>query len=241
MNIQNSENDKKRKIFLFLSIAILIAVFATATVFLWKPFIDTFQNPERFRMWIDSHGIWGRLAFIGMAALQVIFAVIPGEPLELGAGYAFSALEGTVLCLLGDAIGTSIIFLLTKRLGIKLVEMLVSREKIQSLHFLQNSKKLNLLIFILFFIPGTPKDMITYVIGLTPIKLSMFLTLTSIARIPSIHTSTMTGNALGVQNYKAAAIVYAVTGIISLAGVLAYRKLSGVLKRAKRKNPQDEL
>jgi uncharacterized membrane protein YdjX (TVP38/TMEM64 family) len=241
MNTQNSVNNKKRKIFLFLSAAILIAVFATATILLWKPFTDTFQNPERFRMWIDSHGIWGRLAFIGMAPLQVIFAVIPGEPLEVGAGYAFSALEGTVLCLLGDAVGTSIIFLLTKRLGIKLVEMFVSRKKIESLHFLHSSKNLNMLIFVLFFIPGTPKDMITYVIGLTPIKLSMFLILTSIARIPSILTSTMTGSALGVQNYKAAAIVYAVTGIISLAGVLTYRKLSGVLKRAKPKNPQDEL
>ena len=228
-------SDKQKKIFSFLSITILIAFFAVATILLWKPFTDTFQNPERFRMWIDSHGIWGRLAFIGMAALQVIFAIIPGEPLELGAGYAFSTMEGTVLCLLGDAVGTSVIFLLTKRLRIKLVEMFVSWEKMESLHFLQNNEKLNMLVFILFLIPGTPKDIITYVIGLTPMKLRMFLILTSIARIPSILTSTMAGNALGVQNYRAAVIVYAVTGMISLAGVFAYRKLSGVLKKAKGK------
>ena len=227
--------NKQKKIYSFLSIAVLITVFTAATVLLWKPLTGTFQNPERFRTWIDSHGIRGRLAFIGMAALQVIFAIIPGEPLELGAGYAFSTAEGTVLCLLGNAVGTSIVFFLTKRWGIRLVEMFVSREKMESTRFLQNNEKLNVLVFIIFLIPGTPKDIITYLIGLTPMKLGMFLILTSIARIPSVLTSVMTGNALGVRDYRSAVIVYAVTGLISLAGLLAYRKLSGAFKKAKSK------
>ncbi len=202
---------------------------------LWKPLIDTVQKPEQFRVWINYNGTWGRLAFIGMVALQVIFAVIPGEPVELGAGYAFGTFEGTALYLTGDAVGTSVIFLFTKLLGIRLVEALVGRKKLRSIRFLKNNRNLNLLIFILFFIPGTPKDVITYVIGLTPIKLTTFLILTSIARIPSILTSTITGNALGVQDYKTAIIVYAVTGAVSLAGLLLYRRISACIQKRKSK------
>lgn len=228
---QSPENDpaylKRRRIFSLISIIVLIAVFATVTAVLWEPLISTFQQPEQFRSWVDAHGFLGRLAFVGIDVLQVIFAVLPGEPVELGAGYAFSTFEGTALCLIGDAVGSAIIFLFTKLLGIKLVETFVSREKIRSLHFLKNSKNLNLLIFILFFLPGTPKDIFTYVIGLTPMKLNTFLILTSIARIPSVLTSTMTGNALGVQNYKSAVLVYAVTGAVSIVGILIYRKMSG--------------
>jgi uncharacterized membrane protein YdjX (TVP38/TMEM64 family) len=218
-----------------------VAAFTITTVLLWKPLTSTFQNPERFRAWINSNGILGRLTSIGIDALQVIFAILPGEPVELGAGYAFNAIEGMVLCLIGDAIGTTVIFLFTKLLGIKLVEAFISREKIQSLRFIKNSKNLNLLIFIIFFIPGTPKDIITYVIGLTPMKLRTFLILTSIARIPSVLTSTITGNALGVQDYKVAIIVYAVTGVISLAGIFIYRRISKQSQKGEvKENIQDE-
>jgi uncharacterized membrane protein YdjX (TVP38/TMEM64 family) len=107
-----------------------------------------------------------------------------------------------------------------------MVEAFISKEKIKSLRFIKNSKNLNLLIFILFLIPGSPKDIITYAIGLTPVKLKTLLILTGIARIPSILTSTIAGDALGMQNYTAAVIVYAVAGVISLAGILIYRRIS---------------
>lgn len=59
------------------------------------------SEPEKFRAWVDGHGIYGRLAFIGMMVLQVFIAIIPGEPLEIGAGYAFGMWEGTLLCMAG--------------------------------------------------------------------------------------------------------------------------------------------
>jgi uncharacterized membrane protein YdjX (TVP38/TMEM64 family) len=168
-----------------------------------------------------------------MAALQVVFAVIPGEPVELGAGYTFGTVEGTVLCLAGDAAGTAVVFLFTKLFGIQLVEALVGREKLKAMRFLKSSRNLNMLVFLLLFIPGTPKDVLTYIIGLTPMKLTTFLIIASFARIPSVLTSTITGNALGVQDYRTAILVYAVTGVISLAGILIYRRFPKYAKRKK--------
>ncbi len=161
-----------------------------------------------------------------MSCLQVVFAIIPGEPMEIGAGYAFGSIEGTLLCLAGAAVGSSIIYLFTKKFGIKLVEAFISKEKILSLSFIKNTKKLNLLIFILFFIPGTPKDIFTYFIGLTPMKLHIFLLISSIARIPSVITSTISGDALVSQNYGFAIAVFVITAVVSTAGIFIYHKIS---------------
>ena len=120
------------------------------------------SDPERFRDWVDSHGVGGQFILIGMQVLQVVVALIPGEVIEVGAGYAFGAVEGTSLCLSGVALGSTIIFLLTRLFGVRMVEAFISREKLYAFSFMKDEKKLNRLIFLVFFIPGTPKDLLTY-------------------------------------------------------------------------------
>lgn len=83
-----------------------------------------------------------------------------------------------------------------------------------------------MLCFLIFFIPGTPKDALTYFIPLTDMKLSTFLFITTIARIPSIITSTIGGHAIGVENYIFSILVFVITGIISLVGLYVYKKIS---------------
>lgn len=225
-----AEEDKRyrrrRKAVSLLSLLFLIVFFVVVTVFIGKPLLDMLGDPEQFRSWVDSHAVFGRLVFLGMVILQVVVAIIPGEPMEIGAGYAFGAVEGTLLCLIGMALGSALIFLFTKRFGVKMVEAFISREKLQSLKFLQNASRLDFIIFVVFLIPGTPKDVLTYFAGLTPIRLRTFLLLTSIARIPSIVTSTVGGNALGTENYSLAIAVFAVTAVLSLIGALIYRRHS---------------
>ena len=217
---------RRRRVVSILSLCVLLAFIAVVAIVVGKPLVEMLSRPEEFQKWVDSHHIWGRLAFVGMMCLQVVFAIIPGEPMEIGAGYAFGSIEGTLLCLAGAAVGSSIIYLFTKKFGIKLVEAFISKEKILSLSFIKNTKKLNLLIFILFFIPGTPKDIFTYFIGLTPMKLHIFLLISSIARIPSVITSTISGDALVSQNYGFAISVFVITAVVSTAGIFIYHKIS---------------
>ena len=222
---------RRRKIISVLSFAVLLTFFVVVAIFVGKPLLKMIENPDSFRQWVDASGILGRFAMVGMVALQVIVAVIPGEPIELGAGYAFGSIEGLLLCLAGAALGSTIVFLFTRRFGIKMVEAFISREKLYSLKFIKSSKRLDLLIFILFFIPGTPKDILTYFVGLTPIKLSTFLLITTVARIPSVITSTLTGNALGVERYTLAVIVFVITLIGSALGALWYMRITKQEKR----------
>lgn len=169
--------------------------------FIGRPMLRFVSEPERFRAWVDSGGIMSRVYFLGMQLLQVFFAIIPGEPMELGAGYAFGAVEGTLLCLAGTVAGSMAVFFFVRRFGIRAVEIFFSREKIESLRFLRDTRKRNTLMFLLILIPGTPKDLLGYFAPLTGMSPWTWLFITSVARIPSIITSTIGGSALAVQNY----------------------------------------
>ncbi len=223
-NIRKAEalSEKQKKI-IASAVFILFLIFCGVVGwFIGRPMIEFVSSPEAFRIWVKSHGIWGEIAFIGMTVFQVVIALVPGEPLEIGAGYAFGAIKGTILCVIGIALGSFIVFTLVKRFGIRLVEVFFSLEKIRSLKILQKSKKRDLLMFLVFFLPGTPKDLITYFAGLTDVKISNFVLLATFARLPSIITSTIGGSALGVEKYKTAIIVFASTVLISGIGWVVY-------------------
>lgn len=205
--------------------ALVLTLFLAVFWFAGRPILALAGDPDRFRSWVAERGWWGQLAFVGMMALQIFVAVIPGEPLELAAGYAFGAWLGLGLCMAGAALGSISVFLLVRSLGVRAVEAFFPREKILELSFLKDVRRRDVLIFTLFCIPGSPKDLLTYVSGLTNISLARWLLLTTPARIPSIITSTVGGDALGVGNVPFAAAVFAVTLLLSGGGVLLYRRI----------------
>ena len=118
------------------------------------------------------------------------------------------------------------VFLLVRRFGVRAVEVFFPLEKVQSLRFLQNEKKLTFWVFFLFFLPGTPKDVLCYIVGLTKLPLRSWIIISTIAPIPSIITSTIGGSALGMGRYTFAAAVFGATLAISAAGLLVYRRVS---------------
>lgn len=208
-----------------MGIGIFVLLSAAVAWLIGKPLLQFVSEPEKFRQWVDSHGLLGPLAFLGMMLLQVFVAVIPGEPLEIGAGYAFGAVEGTLLCILGAAIGSTLVFLFVRRFGVRAVEVFISREKIHSLRFLQNTRRVHLFLLVAFLLPGTPKDVLCYVAGLTTLKLGPFILISSICRLPSIVTSTIGGSALGSGQWGMAAIVFAATLVISAIGLWIYKRI----------------
>ena len=218
--------EKQKKIIAIGGVLIFIVLCAIIFVYAGKPMIRFLSEPEKFRAWVDGKGILGRLAFMGMVILQVFVAVIPGEPIEIAAGYAFGALEGTILCIISMTVGSMLVFWFVRKFGMKAVEVFFPREKIHSLKFLRNKKRMTLWIAIIFFIPGTPKDLLCYFVGLTDIKTMHWLLISAVARIPSIVTSTIGGNALGTQNYKTAIIAFAVALIVCGAGLMLYRSIT---------------
>lgn len=217
--------EKVRKI---LSACSLIAFLLFCVLIGWfvgRPIVRFVSEPERFRAWVEESGFMSRIYFVLMVVFQVVIALVPGEPLEIGAGYAFGAIEGTLLCLVGIGLGSLIVFCLVRKFGIKLVEVFFPIEKIKSLRFLQNKKRVAEIMFLMFFLPGTPKDLLTYFVGITDIKISRFVLIATLARIPSVITSTIGGGFLGAGKYFFAVIVFAITFIISGIGWIIYNRM----------------
>lgn len=218
--------EKHRKILYLAAIFIFLAFMAATTWYVGKPMVSMAEDPEAFRAWVDASGLWGRLLFVGMVVLQVVVAFIPGEPIELAAGYAFGFWEGSLLTLAGFLIGSWIVFALVRRFGVKLVEVFFSKNKLDEIKFLQNPKKTKVISFLLMLIPGTPKDMLSYFAGLTRLTTKEWLLIVAVGRIPSLVTSTITGAAAGEKNYLLSAISLSATVLITLAGIWYYRRLT---------------
>lgn len=203
--------------------AFLLIAFAAIGIVVGVPLVRSASEPEHFREWIESLGLWGDFAYMALVMLQVVVAVIPGEPVEILGGYAFGVWHGTMLYLIGAFAGSLIVFLFVRKFGKTAAEIFFSREKLDSLKFLHTSPKRTVIFSVIFTVPGTPKDLLVYFAGLTDMKLSIWIIISAFGRIPSAITSTIGGSALGDGKYSSALLALIVTVFLSLAGFLVYK------------------
>ena len=218
-----SPKQQKTLAIVFISFAVALGI--TISIVVGIPLIKFLREPERFRMWVDSHGVWGKVAFVGIEVMKVIVVFIPGEPIELAAGYAFGVWQGMFLCLVGITIGSMIVFVLVHRYGMSIVRIFYSQEKIDTLRFLKASKRRDFLLTIIYILPGTPKDFLNYYAGLTGIRPFVWFWICSVGRIPSIITSTITGDAFVQKQYVFAIVFTVIVLLIGVAGVFFYNKI----------------
>lgn len=208
----------------FLILGLVVAAFAALTILAWKPLTSFASDPESLRLWVIDRGIWGVLVFGFLNALQVVFAVIPGGPFEVAAGYIFGVLPGTLLCDATMTIASVLVYLLVRRFGMRFVELFVSREQIESVRFLQNSHRLRSILFLVFLIPGTPKDVVTYLVGLTTLPLPSWVFICFVGRFPAILLTALSGSALGSAKYGVVAAVILVFALCYFIGLRFYQR-----------------
>lgn len=222
-------------------LTVLIAVFFSLMIALSLislPYINLLSEPETqqtFKAWVTSFGIGGWLLVLCIQIIQIVIAFIPGEPVEILAGLLYGGFGGLFLCLLGCVIASSAIFMLSKRFGAPLVSKLFGKSKLDEFAFLKDAKKLETIVFILFLIPGTPKDMLTYVVGTSPMKLTQFLTISTFARIPSIISSTFIGSTIRQGEWATAILIFALTAILGVVGIKYQEKMMAFCKRIGRR------
>lgn len=208
-----------KKIVLLSSVFLL--VMAIITVIAW-PYMRKLAEPEtqaQFAELVGRLGIWGWLMVLGIQMVQIVIAFIPGEPVELIAGVLYGAWGGLFICLAGCVLASSVIFMLTKKFGVPLLSKFFKDKEMKEYSFLQNSKKLDTIVFILFLVPATPKDMLTYIVGASPMKLHRFLLISTFARIPSIISSTFMGATMRQGEWVTTLIIFVITALIGILGI----------------------
>lgn len=229
--MKTNETRMRRAIACCAAAAVTIAL-VVACVAYGPELFAFFADGSRLQAWVDDCGIFAPLAMAALIVFQIVVAVLPGEPLELGAGYAFGFWEGTALCLAAGLVGTLIVVALVRTLGMKAVELFFSREKIASMKWLQDSARFELLMFVCFLIPGTPKDIMTYIAGLTNCPAWRIALITTVGRVPAIVSSTAMAGFAAAGDWTATAAVVALTAAFAVAGLAAYAM---VVRREKKR------
>lgn len=223
--------DKKKKLKIFKVVLFIIAVIilTVITIYLFPVMrnISTKEGQIEFKNKVTDSGIYGLLLLFLIQVSQIFLFVLPGEPIEILAGMCYGWFFGTVFIMVSSAIIATLIFWLVRKIGKQFVYDFSDEEKIKKIEnnkLFQNPKKIELVLFILFLVPGTPKDLLTYLSGLLPIKMRRFIFISTIARIPSIVTSTIAGANIADGNWRKGVILYILIVVIVAIALFIFNK-----------------
>lgn len=214
---------------------VFIIVLIGLTV-LCVPLVNRLTSEEgraQLEAFFADNALWGVVVFLILQVLQVVVALIPGGIIQIIAGVAFGGVWGTVFSLVGVIIGTYIVFVIVRKLGAPIVEAFIDKKGIKQFSFLNDNKKLELAVFILFLIPGIPKDTLTYIAPLTKIKMPNFILLSTVARIPALVMSCVFGSSLGNGNIVTAIVMFSVIAVLGVFGILYRDRIISKVKTFK--------
>ena len=180
------------------------------------------------RLYVDKHFLkqtlreWGLLApviFIVLQALQVIIAPIPGEVTGILGGFLFGEWVGLIYSTIGLTLGSVAAFGVGRWLGAHYVRTLVSQETWDKMGFIVDAEGA-ILCFIIYLIPGLPKDMVCYLFGISPMPLWVFALVSTLGRIPGTWVLSAQGAHTAAGNYLQ--VILLTTIVVGVALPLYY-------------------
>ncbi len=217
------EYDKKFVIIKILILILAVAAFVglIASLLPTMTQLTTTEGQVAFKEKVDSLGFGGILLLFGIQLVQILLIVLPGEPLEILAGMCYGAVGGTIFIFVTVFLTTTLIVFLVRKYGKKCVYLFFKKEKVDKIensNLFKDPRKIEIILVILFLIPGTPKDLLVYLGGLLPIHPLKFILISTFARFPSVISSTLAGANIAFGNWHISLLIYliffAITGII---------------------------
>lgn len=222
---------ERRSPFAYIAFPLFIALLVALVVAFRGELWGLFKDREAIRGWIGGKGILGPLAYIALQVVQVVIFFIPGEIVQIAGGYAFGFWLGSLYTVIGIALGSLVNFYAGRILGRPFVESIFDREKIEKVELVTASGKGLAGFFLLFVIPGIPKDVLCYVAGFSRLSLAAFLGVSMAGRLPGILGSAFMGSAAYSGSWRAAMIVLAAAAaLFALGAVFKERIQEGIAR-----------
>ena len=229
---ENETKPKRAKLTLYI---ILIVILITALAYLgirFGPQITLLaREPERLSKILNSYGWKGVLVFICIQILQVVVAAIPGEVVQIAGGYIYGTWMGTLYSITGIFVGSVLVFSIARLIGYPVVRLFISAKQLEKYNFMINSKKSDAAMFVLFLIPGIPKDVLTYIAGITPVKPLKFFAIIMIGRLPALLASSYIGSSTEKGNYVIVIILSVAAIILFVAGILLKDRIINIVHK----------
>ncbi len=170
---------------------------------------------------LDSLGHLAFIGFILLQAAQVVAAPIPGEVTGLLGGFLYGPILGVMLSTIGLTIGSYIAFALARTFGRPFVDRFVDKAIMNRFDYLLHHKGA-FLVFLLFLIPGFPKDYLCYILGLGHLSTMEFIVIGGTGRLFGTILLTLGGDYIRHHQYGRFSILVGVALIVVLIA-MAYR------------------
>lgn len=237
MNKNNLKNKVKKNLIKYILLTLVVIVFVGIIIWLFPIMknITTTQGQIEFKEKIDDMGVIGVLVLFGLQFAQIFLVILPGEPLEVLAGMCYGAFWGSVFIFVSVFIITTIIVVVTKKFGEKFINNIWDEKKINKIKnskVFKNAKRIEILMIILFLIPGTPKDLLVYIGAILPINHVTFILISTFMRFPSVISSTLAGANIATGDFKSMVWVYVITIIITILAIFITSKYDKNTKEA---------
>jgi uncharacterized membrane protein YdjX (TVP38/TMEM64 family) len=196
----------------------------------FEDFEGIYSSPDKLSKFLQSLGPYSPAVFVLFQTLQVVAAPFPGELTGVAGGYVYGETVGLILSTLGLTLGSWIAFELASILGRPFVERFVRHEVLHKFDFLTTNTGATI-CFLLFLIPGFPKDYLCYLLGLSRMKLSTFLIVSVFGRIPGTYLLSLQGAKFRHQEYYQVAIFTVASAVILLVAYLYRNKVYHWIKQ----------
>ena len=227
-----------RRILALAAFPVLLAAVLVPAIVWRREILGVFTSVGNLRAWITAWGAWAPVAFIIIQAVQVVIFVIPGEVAQIAGGYLFGAWQGTLLSLAGIFIGSTVAFFLARILGKPFVAAVIPKEQRERVEKLLLSRGSKIVFFLLFLIPGIPKDVLCYVAGISPLAFPFFAGASMLGRLPGVVGSSIIGRAAASSRWLLLGIVSGAALVLFVAGMILRPRIQAWLERlAERRRP----
>lgn len=215
------------------ALLLLIIIGLPLYIYFFEPqLIDSMSSMENVNALFEHYHAESILVYIGAQILQIIICVIPGQWLQFAAGYMYGFWLGFLYSIIGAAIGSVVTYYLAKLLGRDAMHLIFGEARINEFIHKLNSKKAIVIVFLIFLIPGVPKDLCNYAAGISEMKLKPFLIVSLVGRSPGMMGSLLIGRQIEAENYTGAIVVAAVAVVLCVVGIIMRKRLTGWMDKA---------
>lgn len=193
--------------------------------------VGVFKSAESVRDWVEARGALAVVSFVGLQVFQVVVFVVPGEIVQVAGGFAFGLWAGSLWSTLGILAGSAVNFAVGRLLGRPFVAAVFGPASEARIEAATGGGKAAAGFFLLYLIPGIPKDALTYAAGAGGLPFAAFIIVSTIGRLPGVIGSSYMGAASFDRDYVAAAVVLSVAAALFATGLAFRDKLHDVVAR----------
>ncbi|MCY6957006.1 TVP38/TMEM64 family protein [Clostridium brassicae] len=212
----------------YIILILILIFFAISGYEYYYKYFSISKDPEKLKNYIMSYGQYGVFVFFALQVIQVVAFFIPGEIVQIAGGYVFGTVLGSIISFAGITTGSILVYLIANKFGKPFVRKIVSENKFNFIEKILEAGSKKIIIFLLYLLPGLPKDIFGYICGVSDISLKDFAIYSSIGRIPGIFISAYFGAKIFTGNMPLLIFIAVTMSALFILGLL---KGDAIIKR----------